>query len=236
MDNQTISQALSQVKHLNYLAIIVEKDKPKKLRSRRIRDTSNTGETPILYATAEYEAMVYSSNLPSLKGHTLSADLGPASTVTIDRRGNIMRLLINIPMTNNTKLQLQLYFTWELDNWIVDSLQLQWTENKFNMTPERPIRASRHFSYHCTGSTVFNTKEKDATLTFYDLQLQPDAFRKFGPAYDCTTFMTAPIWSGLFVTSLLLIVLFIGFAALGDIKTMDKFDTNKQRALTIATD
>lgn len=64
--------------------------------------------------------------------------------------------------------------------------------------------APAHFSYHCNGKSVFTNPDNDTTLTIYDLQVQVDAKKqRFGDANDCVPFTTAPIWSGLFVTTIL---------------------------------
>lgn len=66
------------------------------------------------------------------------------------------------------------------------------------------------------------------------MQVQPvTKDRRFGDAYNCVPFTTAPIWSGLFVTALLCLGLLVGLSALGSIKTMDKFDNSKTKQLTI---
>lgn len=55
----------------------------------------------------------------------------------------------------------------------------------------------------------------------------------FSIAEDTVGFFTIPIWSGLFVTSLLVTIVLIGLSLIYDIKTMDQFDDPKGKPLTI---
>lgn len=186
----------------------------------------------VLYTTLDTEAMLYSSRHPKLFINKTTETLGHASTVTLNRRGQITKMVINIPVQNSSKITLNIRFQWDNDYWTIKSMELQRNSEIYNLTSTTPIKAIRRFSYHCTGQTEFHSDDHLVKIIFYDLQVQPDTKLNFGPAYDCATFMTAPIWSGIFVTSIFLVVLFIGFAALGDIKTMDKFDNNKQKSLS----
>jgi V-type H+-transporting ATPase S1 subunit len=57
--------------------------------------------------------------------------------------------------------------------------------------------------------------------------------RRFGAAYDCVYFFTAPIWSGLFVCTIFSIIMIFGLVMIMDIKTMDMFDDPKGKTITI---
>lgn len=59
--------------------------------------------------------------------------------------------------------------------------------------------------------------------------------RRFGAAYDCVYFFTAPIWSGLFVCTIFSIIMIFGLVMMMDIKTMDMFDDPKGKTITINT-
>lgn len=88
-------------------------------------------------------------------------------------------------------------------------------------------------SYKCSLPLVYSSE--NATLTFPDVMMQPymDNTEQFDDYFHCIGFMSIPIWSGLLVTSLVLGGLFISLIMIMDIKTMDKFETNKAKALTI---
>jgi len=67
-------------------------------------------------------------------------------------------------------------------------------------------------------------------------QVQPFLEEKrFGSAHDCVYFFTAPIWSGIFVCTILSIIMAIGLVMIIDIKTMDQFDDPKGKTITINT-
>lgn len=55
----------------------------------------------------------------------------------------------------------------------------------------------------------------------------------FNDAYDCVGFTTIPIWSGLFVTFILAVIMTMGLTMIMDIKTMDRFDDPKGKTIII---
>lgn len=57
----------------------------------------------------------------------------------------------------------------------------------------------------------------------------------FDDPYNCVGFTTIPIWSGLFVTFILLLIMTFGLTMMMDIKTMDRFDDAKGKTITINT-
>lgn len=76
--------------------------------------------------------------------------------------------------------------------------------SNYDLLTDENIMAPAHFSYHCNGQSVFFDQSSGTKLTIYDLQVQIDAKKeRFGDANDCVPFTTAPIWSGLFVTTIL---------------------------------
>lgn len=75
-------------------------------------------------------------------------------------------------------------------------------------------------------------------LYFFQIQLFFDKSGnetnpKFSDAYDCVGFTSIPIWSGLFITAILLMILTFGITMMMDIRTMDKFDDPKGKTITI---
>ncbi|KAL3285819.1 hypothetical protein HHI36_000341, partial [Cryptolaemus montrouzieri] len=83
------------------------------------------------------------------------------------------------------------------------------------------------FSYHCT-NFILKKKDNKTILIFPGFQIQPFEVGsnepKFGPAYDCTGYVTIPILNGLFISAILLIILFYGLISMMNIETMDRFD------------
>ena len=75
-------------------------------------------------------------------------------------------------------------------------------------------------------------------ITFPGLQLQvfglKDALRvKFGPEWDCDSFMTIGVWVGLLVTLLFASVCVWGFTMLANIQTMDRFDDPRGKTIHV---
>ncbi|CAG9855197.1 unnamed protein product [Phyllotreta striolata] len=121
-----------------------------------------------------------------------------------------------------------------------------WTmTNKINGTFESkdvtftsgsPVEVRSKFSYHC-GDHVFTSDSAKVTLKNFQIQLyfagKAPTNNKFNDAYDCVGFTSVPIWSGIFVTTILLIIMSIGITMMMDIRTMDKFDDAKGKTITI---
>lgn len=121
------------------------------------------------------------------------------------------------------------------------------------MTPK--ISAPLPFSYHCYLQAFYNGSNRHQNLFLPGLQvcsIKPIVFsvikislfqiqpflndsksEKFGDPYDCVGFMSAPIWSGLFVTLILALIMTFGLTMMMDIKTMDRFDDPKGKTITI---
>jgi V-type H+-transporting ATPase S1 subunit len=60
-----------------------------------------------------------------------------------------------------------------------------------------------------------------------------DKSAAFGDAYNCELFFTPPIWSGIFVTSILALIMIWGLVMIMDIRTMDQFDDPKGKTITV---
>lgn len=127
-------------------------------------------------------------------------------------------------------------FPYSETYWSLTSTKIEFVNsgNKYNLTTKRDITAPKRFSYHCGGQTVFTDTVNDVELYLYDMQVQLNiTSNRFDDAYDCVPFTTGPIWSGLFVTSILAIGLIVALTAIGNIKTMDKFDNHRTKQLSI---
>jgi V-type H+-transporting ATPase S1 subunit len=123
------------------------------------------------------------------------------------------------------------YGYWEQVNLITAVV----ANTTYNLTSTAPIYALDNFSYHC-GDQAFYAVGLAITLKDFQIQLFFDAnnsTNQFSDAYDCVGFTTVPIWSGLFVTAILLIIMTIGITMMMDIRTMDRFDDVKGKTITI---
>lgn len=90
-----------------------------------------------------------------------------------------------------------------------------------------------NFSYHCSQNVVFMNDTIYLNIT--DIQVQVDSKdATFSDAYDCVGFTSIPIWTGIFVTALLALIMAWGLTMIMDIRTMDRFDDPKGKTITIS--
>ena len=95
------------------------------------------------------------------------------------------------------------------------------------------ISVPSNFSYHCSQKTIF--RNGSIILNITGIQMQLDATKgKFSDAYDCVGFTTIPIWTGIFVTAILALIMIWGLTMIMDIRTMDRFDDPKGKTITIS--
>lgn len=88
----------------------------------------------------------------------------------------------------------------------------------------------QEFSFACVSSLYMKNPDKNAEnvgLYFHNLQIQLNftndggaKFSKFGDSYDCVGFTSPAIWSGLFITFLLLGIVSTGITYIMDIRTV----------------
>lgn len=111
------------------------------------------------------------------------------------------------------------------------------TNNNQNLTTNADIVFPFKFSYHCSHNILF---QKNLTLlSIADLQVQIDpqvsgnGKVSFSDAYDCVGFTTIPIWTGIFVTAILALIIIWGLTMIIDIRTMDRFDDPKGKTITV---
>ncbi|XP_050305099.1 uncharacterized protein LOC126742498 isoform X2 [Anthonomus grandis grandis] len=204
--------------------------------------THESSKVPVIYIGETREnnqyAILYSSRPLKLEVENFTLYLGNIanSMITVDKRLNIP-----VPLDEDgNKVTMRFDILWKNRYWYIQTVKIQLIIGgktdipKYNLTTTENIMAPAHFSYHCSGKTVFSDKASGTNLTIFDLQVQLDAKKKrFGDANDCVPFTTAPIWSGLFVTTILGLGLIVALTALMDIKTMDKFDNQATKNLGI---
>lgn len=99
------------------------------------------------------------------------------------------------------------------------------------LTPSVDIVFPYNFSYHCSQNIIFS--KNDTAIKIQDLQVQIDS-KSFSDAYDCVNFTTIPIWTGIFVTVILGLIMIWALAMIIDIRTMDRFDDPKGKTITIS--
>ncbi|KAJ8920174.1 hypothetical protein NQ315_011835 [Exocentrus adspersus] len=241
-DVETVREALDQAnKSSNILSVVVI---PHKVYKREVEYGTEEAPSevkqpqpkgPVIYKAQnsknELFALLYSSKPLLLRSNDSETYLGRTDPdmIIYDTRLNV-----NIA-EGGRKITLRFSFSWLNGYWSLTSVKVTDTgsDKSYNLTTDEDISAPAHFSYHCNGVTAFSDAD-GVELQIYDLQVQVDSRNgKFGDANDCVSFTTAPIWSGLFVTTLLGIGLIVALTAIMDIKTMDKFDNYKTKNLSI---
>jgi len=98
-------------------------------------------------------------------------------------------------------------------------------------------------SFHCTkfGPWIGITEKGNFTpqVEFTSFQMEYFPFTKdnskFGRSYDCVGFFSIGIWSGIFVTIILLSILSWGITMVMSVKTMDRFDDPKSKPISVGT-
>lgn len=113
--------------------------------------------------------------------------------------------------------------------------------NEISLSWKNNLYIPQNFSYHCGREFLFQwflfdeqILKDSVQLNFSDLQIQFDANGKFGEVYDCIGFTSIPIWTGLFVTFILALIMIWGLSMIVDIRTMDRFDDPKGKTITIS--
>jgi V-type H+-transporting ATPase S1 subunit len=186
--------------------------------------------------------LIYASDKPQV----IESDVRKVLTLlpdTVTRKENVMYQSVRAKFSSSTVDQIILEFFffnstssrgyWSLEN-VTYYINSPNNTNTILLTPESSIVAPVMFSYHCSSKTVF--KGANISLTFQNFQAQPymKKTKMFGDAYNCELFFTPPIWSGLFVTSILALIMMWGLVMIMDIRTMDQFDDPKGKTITIS--
>ncbi|GFG28652.1 hypothetical protein Cfor_06578 [Coptotermes formosanus] len=185
--------------------------------------------------------LLYASNKPSLTVSGVHSNLTLLSgTVTRKETPTFQSIRAKFSTSSNDQVILEFFFYnstssagyWSLEN-ITYSVNIPNATDKIIFRPEFSIIAPVMFSYHCSSGTVFQAT--NASLTFENFQAQPymDKTAAFGDAYNCELFFTPPIWSGIFVTSILALIMIWGLVMIMDIRTMDQFDDPKGKTITV---
>jgi V-type H+-transporting ATPase S1 subunit len=185
--------------------------------------------------------LIYASDKPLLNeaGDRTALSL-PPTTVTSKVTATYQSLIAKFSTSTTDHIRLEFFFFnstssagyWSLEN--ITYLHSAGNTTETVLTPESTIVAPVMFSYHCSSRTVF--RASNSNLTFENFQAQPymEKSTTFGDAYNCELFFTPPIWSGLFVTSILALIMIWGLVMIMDIRTMDQFDDPKGKTVTIS--
>lgn len=246
-----IKTKMNEIVQDNYLGLIIEENKrfrrdegkqdkeTTEIKPEAEEEAANSGiEEPansVLYS-AEGKAMVYSSKEPILNINGSIYNLGNTDVVTLDIRDTYTRISATIPLNNSKdKVSLRFKLAWSSGYWTLASIEVEDPNLKsYTLLVNKNLKAARNFSYHCAGEVVFRDLINQVELTLFDLQIQPDSQNdRFSDAYDCISFITVPIWSGLLVVAILSIGLGLGLVALDNIKITHGCENIKLKDLCI---
>jgi len=108
-----------------------------------------------------------------------------------------------------------------------------------SVDPTAPLKMSFHCSKFGPWVGVVDKTNFNFTPQVEFRNFQMEAFMKdnskFGPSYDCVGFFSIGIWSGIFVTIILLSILSWGITMVMSVKTMDRFDDVKSKPISVGT-
>jgi len=208
-------------------------------RVRRLLAESTPNATSLLLNTSN--TLIYASNKPNLTVSGVSSNLTLLQTsVTKKETATFQSARAKFSTNSSDQIILEFFFYnstssigyWSLEN-VTYSVNSPNRTDEIPLTPEFSIIAPVTFSYHCSSKTVF--QGTNVTLTLENFQAQPYMAKSaaFGDAYNCEPFFTPPIWSGIFVTSILALIMIWGLVMIMDIRTMDQFDDPKGKTITV---
>lgn len=210
--------------------------KPSVRKVRHLLETSTEQENDKIFWNRN-NTLVYTKRPPLFRVGNDEINITEVISITTSTiAGNAM---LSVRIKSPSTLSMKLTFSKSSGYWAFDKIEVNNGTQNFTLFPLVSVTAPLHFSYHCASNITFATKDKAATVTFYGLQVEPYADSKdaFNDSFDCVPFFSAPIWSGIFITALLAIVMIWALTMIMDIKTMDQFDNPKGKTITInATD
>jgi len=209
-------------------------------RVRRLLAEPTPNATSYLLLNATGSILIYASNKPSLtvSGVPSNLTLLPG-TVTRKETSTFQSARAKFSSNSSEQIYLEFFFynsTSSLGYWSLENVTYSVISQKptvKTLVPESSIIAPVTFSYHCSSKTVFQAT--NVQLTLENFQAQPYMYKSaaFGDAYNCELFFTPPIWSGIFVTSILALIMIWGLVMIMDIRTMDQFDDPKGKTITV---
>ncbi|GFS31358.1 uncharacterized protein NPIL_604721 [Nephila pilipes] len=125
-------------------------------------------------------------------------------------------------------------FTSQMGSWTTQSY-LELSEAQINLN-SKDLAAPNEFSYSCGDFVLKSNNISDLYIVkFSRFQIQPFQVKeKFNESFDCITWFTVPIWMGVFVALILIVIINVGVYSLFSIRTMDRFDDPKGKTISVA--
>ncbi|XP_059056368.1 V-type proton ATPase subunit S1 [Achroia grisella] len=185
-----------------------------------------------------YVNAIQVTNANSVKNLTT---LTNSSSIFENTNGTSMTTTLDF-LNENTKITLN--FKSASGYWSLDSVLLDADNVKTNLISgdgfNTEVYALTNFSYRCADNVAFRHRnDTKLGVNFLNLKIQPffatlnASDMNYGDSFNCSGFFSAPIWSGLFVVFILLIITFYGIMNMMDIRTMDRFDDPKGKTITV---
>ncbi|XP_026273907.1 V-type proton ATPase subunit S1 [Frankliniella occidentalis] len=184
------------------------------------------------------QIMLYTSECPVLTINNTSFNLTSGEALSPDTRKESQRMILRYKLGNSSdKVTVRFRFNFTDDGyWQLTQAEYENSNaQKYLLEPKSTIRAALNNSYNCGSVALFQNTDKsqgNVTLWLKNIKVQPSVQGgKFSASEDCVPYFTIPIWSGLFVTFLLLFIVAWGIDMMMSIHTMDRFDDPKGKPL-----
>ncbi|CAB3383875.1 Hypothetical predicted protein [Cloeon dipterum] len=220
---------------------------PEELAVRRVRSLLQAEEPQngSRFINADNLAYLYYSSAPTanLGGNNISlTNFLEATAERTEENEDTVTMYVTYDYDGNNVTIIFPFAETSRGYWNLDKISVQWDSTEYFLE-STGIYAPFRFSYHCSIDTVFSNGTEEGntdSLTFTDFQIEPlvptdeQGEVRFRDAYDCISFFTMPIWSGIFVSLILIFVLTAGIIMIMEIKVMDKFDDPKGKTITVS--
>ncbi|XP_046490257.1 V-type proton ATPase subunit S1 [Neodiprion pinetum] len=204
-------------------------------RTRRAVTARNDTDAILFYAD---RILFYSpSGIYAKTGSNDYSLLGtPSNTSTVENGTTQIRLDM---VFDTVTLRIQFTKKWA-GYWYFEHVIYENDTATETLTSDSAIYFPTGFSYHCSLKSVFYSNTTYVNITDIQVQIDPTLSNNnstvvFSDGYDCVGFTTIPIWSGIFVTAIMALIMIWGLTMILDIRTMDRFDDPKGKTITVGS-
>ena len=219
-------------------------------RSERLKRDAPTDNNSTFVVSSQ-RVLLYSSQRLSLKVPEVADVITLPLKLTYNEDGQGSRdspLKLNLQFngTNSDIVKHKLSFIFEVKSagyYMLRTINYEHVgqnSSNQNLTTSTDIVFPSQFSYHCSQQILFHKNFTTLNITDLQVQVYPisqishDEKKVFSDAYDCVGFTTVPIWTGIFVTAILALIMIWALTMIIDIRTMDRFDDPKGKTITIS--
>ncbi|KAG6795024.1 hypothetical protein HZU73_09474 [Apis mellifera caucasica] len=216
-------------------------------RSERVKRDILTNNKDKHFIVSSHRVLLYSSQPLLLKLENNKNEIELLNFISYKDEPGTKKSSSNLILTfNETMNQHELVFMFEVKTAGYFTLKtVQYTyyinsklSNQQNLITNTDIVFPFNFSYHCSQNIIFKNDTIRLHITDLQVQLIPENknnTRTFNDAYDCVGFTSIPIWTGIFVTAILALIMIWALTMIIDIRTMDRFDDPKGKTITISS-